>query len=64
MAQTWHHRDSGLDERNVCITMSGTNALLDIFLALVNPGDNVLIPEPYEERNMKFQILLLSLVQV
>ena len=47
IAQTWHHRDSNLDERNVCITMSGTNALLDIFLALVNPGDNVLIPEPY-----------------
>ncbi len=47
IAETWHHRDSGLDQRNVCITMSGTNALLDIFLALVNPGDNVLIPEPY-----------------
>ena len=47
ISQTWHHRDSNLDERNVCITMSGTNALLDIFLALVNPGDNVLIPEPY-----------------
>ena len=27
--------------------MSGTNALLDIFLALVNPEDNVLLPEPY-----------------
>ena len=26
----------GLDENNVCITMSGTNALLDIFLALVD----------------------------
>ena len=47
IAETWHHRDSDLDESNVCITMSGTNALLDIFLALVNPGDNVLIPEPY-----------------
>lgn len=47
IAETWHHRDPHLDERNVCITMSGTNALLDIFLALVNPGDNVLIPEPY-----------------
>ena len=47
IAQTWHYRDSSLDESNICITMSGTNALLDIFLALVNPGDNVLIPEPY-----------------
>jgi aspartate aminotransferase len=27
--------------------MSGTNALLDIFLAIVNPGDKVLLPEPY-----------------
>ncbi|DAC63870.1 TPA: aminotransferase class I/II-fold pyridoxal phosphate-dependent enzyme [Candidatus Thalassarchaeaceae archaeon] len=47
IAESWHHRESSLDESNVCITMSGTNALLDIFLALVNPGDNVLIPEPY-----------------
>ena len=47
IAETWHHRDSNLSDSNVCITMSGTNALLDIFLALVNPGDNVLIPEPY-----------------
>lgn len=29
------------------MTMSGTNALLDIFLALVDPGDEVLLPEPY-----------------
>ena len=29
------------------MTMSGTNALLDIFLAIVNPDDEVLIPEPY-----------------
>ena len=43
IAESWHHRESSLDESNVCITMSGTNALLDIFLALVNPGDNVLI---------------------
>jgi aspartate aminotransferase len=27
--------------------MSGTNALLNLFLTLVNPGDNVLLPEPY-----------------
>ena len=36
-----------MDEHNVCITMSGTNALLNLFLSLVNPGDNVLLPEPY-----------------
>ena len=47
IAEMWHHLVPSLDESNVCITMSGTNALLDIFLAIVNPGDNVLIPEPY-----------------
>ncbi len=47
IAGMWHHLVPSLDESNVCITMSGTNALLDIFLATVNPGDNVLIPEPY-----------------
>ncbi len=47
IAETWHYLSPNLDESNVCITMSGTNALLDIFLALVDPGDEVLIPEPY-----------------
>ena len=47
IAGMWHHLVPSLDESNVCITMSGTNALLDIFLATVNPGDNVLTPEPY-----------------
>ena len=36
---------SRTDETNVCITMSGTNALLDIRAS--RPGDEVLIPEPY-----------------
>jgi len=47
IAETWHHRIPTLDENNVCMTMSGTNALLDIFLALVDPDDEVLLPEPY-----------------
>tara|TARA_B100000676_G_scaffold164982_1_gene162274 strand:- start:5289 stop:6383 length:1095 start_codon:yes stop_codon:yes gene_type:complete len=47
IAELWHHLEPSLDENNVCITMSGTNGLLDIFLALVQPGDNVMIPEPY-----------------
>ena len=47
VAEMWHHLVPSLDESNVCITMSGTNGLLDIFLALVSPGDNVLLPEPY-----------------
>tara|TARA_B100000519_G_C14225582_1_gene429796 strand:- start:682 stop:1776 length:1095 start_codon:yes stop_codon:yes gene_type:complete len=47
IAEMWHHLEPNLDESNVCITMSGTNGLLDIFLAIVQPGDNVMLPEPY-----------------
>ena len=47
IAELWQHLSPEIDESSVCITMSGTNALLDVFLALVNPGDKVLIPEPY-----------------
>ena len=47
IAQSWHHLCPSLDEGNVCMTMSGTNALLNIFAAVVNPGKNVLLPEPY-----------------
>lgn len=47
IAQSWTQYQSGMDESNVCITMSGTNALLNIFLTIVNPGENVLLPEPY-----------------
>tara|TARA_B100001250_G_C19794176_1_gene787995 strand:- start:707 stop:1879 length:1173 start_codon:yes stop_codon:yes gene_type:complete len=47
IASSWIEYQDGMDENNVCITMSGTNALLNIFLTLVNPGDNVLLPEPY-----------------
>ncbi|MDP6011292.1 MAG: aminotransferase class I/II-fold pyridoxal phosphate-dependent enzyme [Candidatus Poseidoniaceae archaeon] len=47
IAESWASYQPGMDENNVCMTMSGTNALLNCFLALVNPGDNVLLPEPY-----------------
>ncbi len=47
IAETWHHLSPSLNESNVCMTMSGTNALLDVFLALLNPGDEILLPEPY-----------------
>lgn len=30
----------------VCMTVGGSEALMDVFLALVNPGDRVLIPSP------------------
>jgi aspartate aminotransferase len=47
IAESWAEYQTGMDENNICITMSGTNALLNLFLTLVNPGDNVLLPEPY-----------------
>ena len=47
IAEGWNDYQDGLNSDNVCITMSGTNAILNLFLTLVNPGDNVLIPEPY-----------------
>ena len=47
IAESWNDYQTGMSRDNVCITMSGTNALLNLFLTLVNPGDNVLLPEPY-----------------
>jgi aspartate aminotransferase len=47
IAESWSNYQDGLNSDNVCITMSGTNAILNLFLTFVNPGDNVLIPEPY-----------------
>ena len=47
IAKSWSKNCPGLDESNVCMTMSGTNALLNIFASLVDPGKNVLLPEPY-----------------
>ena len=47
IAKDWASVQPDLDERNVCMTMSGTNALLCCSLATLNPGDNILLPEPY-----------------
>lgn len=47
IAESWAMYQPGMDEANVCMTMSGTNALLNLFMTLINPGENVLLPEPY-----------------
>ena len=47
IAEDWASVQPDLDEGNVCMTMSGTNALLCCSLATLNPGDNILLPEPY-----------------
>ena len=38
IAESWDALEPGMDERNVCMTMSGTNALLNVFSSLVDPG--------------------------
>ncbi len=42
----WTPFQPGLNAANVCMTLSGTNALLAVSLTLLNPGDTILIPEP------------------
>lgn len=46
IASYWSHLDSTLTEDNVCITMSGTNAVLNTCLTFLSEGDNILIPDP------------------
>ena len=38
IAESWDALEPGMDERNVCMTMSGTNALLNVFSSLVDPA--------------------------
>jgi aspartate aminotransferase len=47
IAADWGAYEPGMDANNVCMTMSGTNALLCCSLTLLNPGDSILLPEPY-----------------
>ncbi|MGB2030430.1 MAG: pyridoxal phosphate-dependent aminotransferase, partial [Candidatus Poseidoniaceae archaeon] len=47
IAKGWDAYAPGLTADNVCITMSGTNALMNLFLTLLDPGKKVLLPEPY-----------------
>lgn len=46
IASLWRHLEPDLGIENVCMTMSGTNALLNISLAMLNSGDNILLPNP------------------
>lgn len=46
IGEYWSPHRTGLGAANVCMTMSGTNALLVTSLALLDPGDTILIPEP------------------
>ena len=47
-AARYHSRWSpGLEGRHVAVTQGGSEALLFAFTALCDPGDEVLVPEPY-----------------
>jgi aspartate aminotransferase len=46
IAAFWSDLESGLTEDNVCVTMSGTNAVLNACLCFLNSGDNIMIPDP------------------
>ncbi|MBT5284983.1 MAG: aminotransferase class I/II-fold pyridoxal phosphate-dependent enzyme [Euryarchaeota archaeon] len=47
IAASWEPYQAGMTDANVCMTMSGTNALLNLFMTIINPGENILLPEPY-----------------
>lgn len=36
----------GYDPEEVCLTVGGSEGLMDVFMAFINPGDKVLIPTP------------------
>jgi aminotransferase len=36
----------GYDPDEVCLTVGGSEGLMDVFMAFINPGDKVLIPTP------------------
>ena len=40
-------KEFGWPDPNVIVTSGGSGALLLVFLALINPGDEVIIPDPY-----------------
>ena len=47
-AATYHARwSAGLSWRDVAVTVGGSEALLFAFTALCDPGDEILVPEPY-----------------
>ena len=46
IASLWSHLEPSLGIENVCMTMSGTNAVLNVCLSVLNKGDNILLPNP------------------
>lgn len=46
IAALWANERPGLGVEHVCMTMSGTNALLDCAMIVLDPGDNILVPDP------------------
>jgi aspartate/methionine/tyrosine aminotransferase len=48
LTEVYHHRLSKLDAmKNIVVTAGATEAMLATLLALVNPGDEVIIVQPH-----------------
>ncbi|GHV64791.1 aspartate aminotransferase [Bacteroidia bacterium] len=47
MVQYYRKRGVNISEDNILITDGGSEAILFTFLATLNPGDEVIVPEPY-----------------
>ena len=46
--------EMNLDRKNVLITSGGSEALTLVFLSLINPGDEVIVAEPYYTNYLTF----------
>lgn len=46
--------DMNLERKNVLITSGGSEALTLAFLSIINPGDEVIVPEPYYTNYLTF----------
>lgn len=46
--------DMNLDRNDVLITSGGSEALTLVFLSIINPGDEIIVPEPYYTNYLTF----------
>ncbi|NCC16057.1 MAG: pyridoxal phosphate-dependent aminotransferase [Clostridia bacterium] len=46
--------DMNLERKDILITTGGSEALTLVFLSLINPGDEVIVPEPYYTNYLTF----------
>ncbi|MDR2906735.1 MAG: pyridoxal phosphate-dependent aminotransferase [Bacteroidales bacterium] len=56
LAKYYQDKHIDVDENEIIITNAGTEAVLFSFLASMNPGDEVIIPEPYYANYNSFAV--------